>query len=110
MTTSHDLLGPRYSWLLSEDDEERLTIDLYAGEWTINYESMGDDCCWHGSTPWVVGVEKAIAYAFAPTPLTTVEDIASAHLDWAQRLGGHKGAGMRRSLKVQLSKRGLALA
>jgi hypothetical protein len=106
-----DFLGPRFIWDFEiTEEDERMTLELYAGEWTINYDSLGEDCCWHGSTPWVVNVGKALDHALGKHPVGTVSEIAGAHLKWAEVLGSHKGAAMRRSLNVQLAKRGLRLA
>lgn len=105
MTTEHDILGPRYVFEIHDGDEERVWLQLYAGEWEIRSEHMGEDCLWHEHPP--EGYPRNVTNVGRALEISSAEDVVRAHLDWAARLGGAKGGGMRRSLRVHLAKRGL---
>jgi hypothetical protein len=110
MVTSQDLLGPRFEWSLSgtagEVGDTETSVALYAGEWTFNRQTMCDNCCWRDESPKPITVKDALDFA----PICPVDEVVSAHLHWARLIGGRKGAGMSRSLTIQLAKRGLVIA
>jgi hypothetical protein len=109
ITVREDLLGPRYTFTWHDGDDERGHYELYAGEWTSVWESLGEDCCWHELRTPLPNVSDAIRMALGKSQPFPVDGVVTAHLDWAKRLGGRKGAAMRRSLTVQLAKHGLSV-
>lgn len=99
---STDLAGPRISWTTVSDDNTQEAVELYAGEWSITRDVMGDDCCWHEEPRRILTTGEAM-------DLLTPGEVATWQWKYAAGLGGQQGGAMKRSLRAALKRRGLRL-
>lgn len=98
MHVSKDILGPRFSWTLSESEERTEFVEMYGGDWARIVEERGEDCILRETERERLTIGRAI-------DLVGANGAATAQLAYAPALRGLKSALVR-----ALAARGLRLA